>query len=51
MQCSELEIENEPHYLRGKHQPLASQIFGVLKVKQPINIMNKEQWGDYLKDV
>jgi transposase len=51
MQCSELDIEDEPHYLRGKHQPLASQIFGVLKLKQPINILNKKQWGDYLKDV
>jgi transposase len=50
MQCSELDIEDEPHYLRGKHPPLASQIFGVLKVKQPINIMNKKQWGDYLKE-
>jgi transposase len=51
MQCSELDIEDEPHYLRGKHHPLASQIFGLLKVKQPINIMNKQQWGDYLKEV
>ena len=51
MQCSELNIEDEPHYLRGKHPPLASQIFGVLNVKQPINIMNKQQWGDYLKEV
>jgi transposase len=49
MQCSELDIEDEPHYLRGKHEPLASHIFAVLKVKQPLNIMNKEQWGDYLK--
>jgi transposase len=49
MQCSELEIEDEPHYLRGKHESLASQIFAVLKVKQPINIMTKQQWGDYLK--
>jgi transposase len=51
MQCSELEIEHEPYYLRGKHQPLASHIFGVLKLKQPINLMNKTQWGDYLKNV
>jgi len=51
MQCSELDIEDGPHYLRGKHHPLASQIFGVLKVKQPINIMNKTQWEDYLKEV
>jgi transposase len=49
MQCSELDIEDEPHYLRGKHQPLASQIFAVLKVKQPNNIMKKQQWEDYLK--
>jgi transposase len=49
MQCSELDIEDEAHYLRGKHNPLASQIFALLKVKQPINIMNKKQWGDYLK--
>jgi transposase len=49
MQCSELEIEDEPHYLRGKHESLASQIFALLKVKQPINIMTKQQWGDYLK--
>jgi transposase len=49
MQCSELEIEDESHYLRGKHEPLASQIFAVLKMKQPINIMNKKQWMDYLK--
>jgi transposase len=51
MQCSELEIEDEPYYLRGKYQPLASQIFGVLKLKQPINLMNKTQWGEYLKSV
>jgi transposase len=51
MQCSELDIEHELYYLRGTHQPLASHIFAVLKMKQPINIMNKHQWGDYLKNV
>jgi transposase len=51
MQCRELKIEEEPYYLRGKHQPLASQIFGVLKLKQPINLMNTTQWGEYLKNV
>jgi transposase len=51
MQCSELDIEHEPYYLRGKHPPLASHIFAVLNMKQPINMMNKTQWGDYLKNV
>jgi hypothetical protein len=51
MQCRELAIEEERYYLRGKHQPLASQIFGVLKLKQPINLMNTTQWGEYLKNV
>jgi transposase len=50
MQCSELAIEDEPYYLRGRHQPLASQIFGLLKLKQPINLMNTTQWGEYLKN-
>ncbi len=49
MQCSELSIEDETFYLKGKHLPLASKIFALLKMKQPINLMEKKQWERYLK--
>ena len=49
MQWSELSIENERFYLKGKHDKLASDIFALLKMKQPVHLMNKEQCKDYLK--
>jgi len=48
MKFSELEIEKEVYYLKSKHEPLASKIFATLKIKQPINLLSKEQVSDYL---
>lgn len=50
MTFSELEIEGEPYYLKGKHQPLASQIFALLKMKLPTTLTDKIQWKEYLKN-
>jgi len=49
MQWSELSIENERFYLKGKHDKLASEIFAILKMKQPVHLMNEEQCKDYRK--
>ena len=49
VQSSELSIEDETFYLKGKHLPLASKIFALLKMKQPINLMEQKQWQRYLK--
>jgi len=48
MQCSELSIEGDRFFLKGKHEPLASKIFVLLKMKQPIHLMNESQWKAYL---
>ena len=48
VQSSELSIEDETFYLKGKHLPLASKIFALLKMKQPINLMEQKQWQRYL---
>ena len=49
MQCSQLCVENDTFYLKGKHQKLASEIFAVLKMKQPMNISDETKWKNYLK--
>ena len=49
MQCSQIEIEKETYYLKGKHESLASEIFALLKIKKPTNICNQSQWTQYLK--
>ena len=51
MQVSQLEVENETYYLKGKHQSLASQIFALLKMKQPLSVCNNTQWTHYLKQI
>jgi hypothetical protein len=48
MEFSVLDIENEPYYLKGKHHPLASKIFAVLRLKQPKNIMGEQQALEYI---
>lgn len=48
MQCSELSIEGERFFLKGKHEPLASKICGLLKMKQPVHLMTEPQWQTYL---
>jgi transposase len=48
MQFSILDIENETYYLKGKHESLASQIFALLRIKQPQNLMEKKKALDYL---
>jgi transposase len=49
MEFSVLDIENDPYYLKGKHLPLASKIFSVLRLKQPTNIMGEQQAMEYIK--
>ena len=48
MEFSVLELENEPYYLKGKHLPLASKIFSLLRLKQPPNIMGEQQALEYV---
>jgi transposase len=49
MEFSVLEIEDEPYYLKGKHLPLASKIFSVLRLKHPTNIMGEQPALEYMK--
>lgn len=49
MEFSEIEIEGQEYFLKGKHNSLASKIFAILKIKQPSNLMSKEQTTEYME--
>jgi len=49
MEFSEIEIEGQKYFLKGKHNSLASKIFAVLKIKQPANLMSNEQTTEYME--
>lgn len=49
MEFSEIEIEGQEYFLKGKHNSLASKIFAILKIKQPSNLMSKEQTTGYME--
>ena len=38
LQLSEIQINNEHYYLKGKHNDLAAKILRILKIKQPKNL-------------
>jgi len=48
LEFSEIEIEKEKYYLKGKQKNLASKILAVLKIKQPIKLLTNEQVIEYL---
>jgi transposase len=48
MEFSVLEIENESYYLKGKHLPLASKIFALLRLKLPPNMRGERQALEYI---
>ena len=48
MQVSQLIVEKDIFYLKGKHDPLASKIFAELRIKQPQNMMTTELMNDYI---
>ena len=49
MEFSEIEIEEQKYFLKGKHNSLASKIFAVLKIKQPLNLLSEEQTIEYME--
>jgi len=48
LEFSEIEIEKQKYYLKGKHINLASKILAVLKIKQPVKLLTEEQVTEYL---
>ena len=50
LEFSVLNIENQKYYIRNKHKKLASEIMAVLKIKQPENLLNKQQVETYMKE-
>ncbi|MCD6455821.1 MAG: IS1634 family transposase [Methanophagales archaeon] len=48
MEFSEIEIEGQKYFLKGKHNTLASKIFAILRIKQPLNLMSNEQTTEYM---
>ena len=51
MEFSEVEIEGQKYFLKGKHNSLASKIFAALKIKQPLNLMAEEQALEYIQKI
>jgi hypothetical protein len=49
VEFSEIEIEKEIYYLKGKHNKLASNIFSLLRIKQPKNLLTKEEAAEYIE--
>lgn len=49
MEFSEIEIEGQKYFMKSKHNSLASKIFAILKIKQPLNLMAKEQTMEYME--
>jgi transposase len=48
LEFSEIEIEKEKYYLKGKQIDLASKILSVFKIRQPSKLMTNEQVIEYL---
>lgn len=48
VEFSEVEIEKEIYYLKGKQDKLASEIFSLLRIKQPRNLLLKEEVKEYI---
>jgi len=49
MEFSEIEIEGQKYFMKSKHNSLASKIFAVLRIKQPMNLMSDEQTIKYME--
>ena len=48
MMFSKLTIDKKEYFLKNKHKQLAAEIFAVLKIKQPENLLSKEQIKEYM---
>lgn len=48
VEFSEVEIEGEQYYLKGKQAKLASDIFALLRIKQPRHLLSKEETIEYI---
>lgn len=48
VEFSEVEIEGEKYYLKGKQAKLASDIFALLRIKQPRHLLSKEEAIEYI---
>jgi transposase len=48
VEFSEIEIENEKYYLKGKHNQLASEIFSMFRIQQPGNLLTAKQATEYM---
>ena len=51
LEFSEIELEKELFFLKGKHENLASKILTILKIKQPGKLLTQEQISEYLSSV
>jgi transposase len=49
MQISEIELENQHYYLKGKNDTLGSKIFAKYRLKLPKNMSTKEEIHEYMK--
>ncbi|MBC8527017.1 MAG: IS1634 family transposase [Candidatus Cloacimonetes bacterium] len=49
MEFSEIEIEGQKYFMKSNHNALASKIFAVLRIKQPLNLMSEEQTREYME--
>ncbi|MCF6268161.1 MAG: IS1634 family transposase [Melioribacteraceae bacterium] len=49
MEFSNIQIEKESLYLKGKHNQLASKIFSTLRINQPNNLLDHAQVSEFMK--
>lgn len=48
LEFSQLEIENTPYYLKGEQNKVASDIFALLRIKHPKNLMTTQEAEKYV---
>jgi transposase len=48
VEFSEVEIEGQKYYLKGKQDKLSSEIFSLLRIKQPRHLLSKEEALEYI---
>ena len=48
LELSEIEIEGQSYYMRSGYKSLGAQIFSMLRLKLPPNLLDKEKITDYL---
>ena len=48
LELSEIEIEGQSYYMRSSYKSLGAQIFSMLRLKLPPNLLDKDKITDYL---